>query len=118
MPPDRIFGRIEQKLRKIERIVSPGEYHTILSEFRTLKKWGQDWQVRDFKSMSKTILKSTPPVTLKEQKVITIEKARKRQVGFQTVCSASEPIFVNLQNQTKIKFGCHGQQSWFQKQTK
>ena len=95
MPPDRIFGRIEQKLRKIERIVSPGEYHAILSEFGTLKKWGQDWQVRDFKSVAKTVLKSTLPVTLKEQKVITIEKARKRQVGFQTVYS-SEPIFVNM----------------------
>ena len=63
MPVDRIVGRIEQKLRKIERIISPGEYHTILSEFGTLKKWGQDWQVRDFKSVAKTVLKSTLPVT-------------------------------------------------------
>jgi len=107
MPPDRIFGRIKQKLRKIERIVSPGEYHTILGDYGTLKKWGKDWQVRDFKSMSKTILKSTLPVTLQEQKVIMIDRVHKRQVGFQTAYS-SEPIFVNLLK-PKSKFGCHGQ---------
>ena len=95
MPPDRVFGRIEQKLRKIEKIVSPGEYRTILSDYGTLKKGGHDWQVRDFKSVSKTILKSQLPVKLQEQKVITIDKVHKRQVGFQTVYS-SEPIFVNL----------------------
>jgi len=78
-----------------EKIVSPGEYRTILSDYGTLKKGGHDWQVRDFKSVSKTILKSQLPVKLQEQKVITIDKVRKRQVGFQTVYS-SEPIFVNL----------------------
>jgi len=95
LPPDRVFGRIEQRLRKTEKIVCPKEYHTIFSEYGTVMKWGVDWQVKDFKSVSKTILKSKLPVKLQEQKVVTVDKAHKRQVGFQTVYS-SEPIFVNL----------------------
>lgn len=32
MPPDRVFGRIEQKLRKKENIVSPNQYYVIFKE--------------------------------------------------------------------------------------
>lgn len=38
MPPDRVFGRIEKTVKVKETIIKPDEYHTIFSEYATVKK--------------------------------------------------------------------------------
>lgn len=43
MPPDRVFGRIEQKLRKKENIVSPNEYYEVFKEQSTVFVYGKDF---------------------------------------------------------------------------
>lgn len=73
MPPDRVFGRIEQVLRKKESIISPSQYYEIFKRFCTVKVYGQDFSIYDYKSVVKTKFdfEST------EQKIYTYTKGEK-----------------------------------------
>lgn len=57
IPPDRVFGNIEKKIRKREVITTPDEYLDIISESATVKKLGRDCQVYDWKSAKEQVLK-------------------------------------------------------------
>jgi len=56
MPPDQVFGRIEQELNKIETIISPSEYYKIFKK-HTVNVYGKDFNVYDYKSAAKKIIK-------------------------------------------------------------
>ena len=73
MPPDRVFWRVENSLeeRDHSNLASIRQYYDILIERGTVERWGQVWQVKDYKAVSKTLLKSQLPVKLQEQKVGT-----------------------------------------------
>ena len=49
LPYDRVFGTLEKKLRKMERINSPEEYYNVFSSQRTVKIASLDWNVMNFK---------------------------------------------------------------------
>lgn len=51
LPPDRLFGRVEKKIRKYEEIVLPEEYQKIYSEVGEVRVLGSDWLIRDYKNL-------------------------------------------------------------------
>ncbi|KAI4455735.1 dna-directed rna polymerases i ii and iii subunit rpabc2 [Holotrichia oblita] len=53
LPPDRVFGQIERKLRKREVIAMPSEYVEIFSESATTVELGQECRVFDWKTAVK-----------------------------------------------------------------
>jgi len=77
MPPDQVFGRIEQKLRKIENILSPTTYHDIFRESCTVWEYGKDFEMLDFKTNIKNVIKSKLGFKSTEQKIFTYTKGDK-----------------------------------------
>jgi len=57
MPPDQVFGRIEQELNKIETIISPSEYYKIFKKHTTVNVYGKDFKAYDYKSAAKKVIK-------------------------------------------------------------
>jgi len=55
MPPDQVFGRIEQELNKIKTIISPSEYYKIFEKHTTVNVYGKSFNVYDYKSAAKLI---------------------------------------------------------------
>lgn len=68
MPPDQVFGRIEQELRKIETIISPSEYHKIFKKHTTVNVYGKDFNVYDYKSAAKNIIKQNQFKTTEQKR--------------------------------------------------
>lgn len=77
MPPDRVFGRIEQVLRKKESIISPSQYYEIFKRFCTVKVYGQDFSIYDYKSVVKNLVKTKFDFKSTEQKIYTYTKGEK-----------------------------------------
>lgn len=59
MPPDRVFGLIEKKVKARNRIVKPEEYRDIFSEHGTVILLGIDCNVYDWKAAAQNVLKTT-----------------------------------------------------------
>lgn len=59
LPPDRVFGQVEKKLRQMDTIVSPVEYRDVLTQFSTVKAFNEDFKVYDWKEEVKSTVK--PP---------------------------------------------------------
>ena len=92
MPPDRVFGRIKKTLRKKEKIVSPAEYHEILKDHGMVKVLNKDWNIFDYKDVSKKIMMLKLGMKMQEQKVFTYVKGTD-DIGVQSSYNGS-PIFV------------------------
>lgn len=71
-PADRVFGRIEQELRKLETILLPHEYHAVMSQHGTVRIFGEDWHVSDYKSAVPKVAKSKLPFLISKARVIQI----------------------------------------------
>lgn len=56
LPADRVFGRIERKLRKAEEILTPSGYYKIYQEAGNVRVLGKDWLIKNYKDLT-TILK-------------------------------------------------------------
>ncbi|KAJ8875159.1 hypothetical protein PR048_023052 [Dryococelus australis] len=56
MPPDGIFGRFEQELRKNDTILEPNEYHKVFATDATVNVLGTDWVISIFMDASKKAL--------------------------------------------------------------
>lgn len=80
MPPDRVFGRIKQVLRKKESILSPSQYHDIFKQFCSVKVYGKDFTMCDYKYAAKKIVKTKTDFKSTEQKIYTYTKGE-RTVG-------------------------------------
>jgi len=74
MPPDRVFGRIEKELNKKETIISPQEYYTVFEKYATVNIYNKDFNVFDYKTSIKTLVKSKNDFKSTEQKVFTYVK--------------------------------------------
>lgn len=57
MAPDQMFSRIGKNLRQMETILSPNEYYNVFKEYTTVKTFGKDYTIMDFKSAVKKIVK-------------------------------------------------------------
>lgn len=88
-PADRVFGRVEKKLRKHPTILSTEEYADIYRNFGVVKELGKDWELYNIKSLE-TKLKEI--VGISEYKRIYIQKT----------------VTKDRQNQkTEVKIKCH-----------
>jgi len=58
MPPDRVFGQIEQILRKKENIVSPKQYHEVFEKLCSVKVYNKNFLFYDYKTAAKKLVKS------------------------------------------------------------
>lgn len=77
MPPDRVFGRIEQKLRRKENIVSPNEYYEVFENESSVFVYGKDFSIYNFKKEASKQLKSILGFKSTEQKVFSYVKGLK-----------------------------------------
>ena len=82
MPPDRVFGRIEKELQR-ETIISPQEYYTVFEKYATVNIYNKDFNVFDYKTSIKTIVKSKNDLKSTQQKVFTYIKGE-HTVGIST----------------------------------
>lgn len=57
IPPDRVFGRIEQNLRNIETITKPETYVDVFKKHGTVFKLGSDCTIFDWKKVAHETLK-------------------------------------------------------------
>ena len=73
LPADRVFGRIEQDLRKKDTILLPDEYDAVLQRHGTLLVYDRDWQAYDYKAATPAITKTTRTFKISEAKVINID---------------------------------------------
>ncbi|KAK1889032.1 Phosphoribosyl-AMP cyclohydrolase [Dissostichus eleginoides] len=84
LPVDRVFGRIEQQVRKKDTILMPEEYHQILRSHGNVHVYGQDWEAYDFKTETQAFVKSQKSFKLSEARMLEF---RKEKLGFKAVYS-------------------------------
>ncbi|GFO04519.1 hypothetical protein PoB_003102400 [Plakobranchus ocellatus] len=72
LPADRVFGRIEQDIRRTPTILLPEEYYDILRRHGNLHCYLEDWQCYDFKSATKGHIKQSRAFKLSEAKCVEI----------------------------------------------
>ncbi|XP_072035963.1 uncharacterized protein [Amphiura filiformis] len=75
MPPDRAFGRVEKRLRKIETVLLPEEYYEEFATVGTVHVFNRDWWAYDFKGAADTHLKKAHSFKITEQKKLEVNKA-------------------------------------------
>lgn len=93
MPPDRVFGRMEQVFRKKEKIETPEEYRSIFSDYGTVKVLGVDWHVKDFKSCSSKALKRKLPFKMRDQRVFVYSKNKNYKLGAKNTYTGDHSLF-------------------------
>lgn len=86
MPPDRVFGQIEQILRKKEDIVSPKQYHEVFEKLCSIKVYNKDFLFYDYKTAVKKLVKCKTDFKSTQQKIFTYIKGDKT-VGISTTYS-------------------------------
>lgn len=59
IPPDRVFGVIEKKIKKKDTIIDVQDYYDIFEQVGTVKKCGENWSVFEWKDEITNVLK--PP---------------------------------------------------------
>lgn len=72
LPADRVFGRIEQHIRKQATILLPGEYASILHRHGTVHQYGRDWQCYDFKKEATAFTTQQRSFRISDARVIQI----------------------------------------------
>ncbi|GFN82204.1 4-diphosphocytidyl-2-c-methyl-d-erythritol kinase [Plakobranchus ocellatus] len=72
LPADRVFGRIEQDIRRTPTILLPEDYYDILRRHGNLHCYLEDWQSYDFKSATKGHIKQSRAFKLSEAKCVEI----------------------------------------------
>lgn len=81
LPGDRVFGRIEQKIRKTDTILLPETYYDILQQFGHVHLYGTDWKGFDFKSATKACVKSQKSFKISEARMLDLST---NKVGVKT----------------------------------
>lgn len=65
LPPDRVFGRIEKDVRKLEEIQNPQSYRMIFSNHGTVLELGKHWDVYNWKTYCSAVMKSKSSLPFK-----------------------------------------------------
>lgn len=58
LPPDRVFGQIEKRVKRCTTIIDPETYINIIKDYSTVLKMGEDYAVYDWKGKVQKVLKS------------------------------------------------------------
>nr|CAH7714163.1 unnamed protein product [Callosobruchus chinensis] len=59
LPPDRVFGQIEKKLKKMDTLTDVNDYYKIFENFGTVKKLGIQWKALDWRKAIADVIKPT-----------------------------------------------------------
>lgn len=91
IPPDKVFAYIEKEIRGHETILTFQELTNIVSAHSTVKKFGQDCALYNFKDAMKNVIKNTPNWHFQVSKIkrIYIKKTRS------TIHSRGELFYLN-----------------------
>ena len=84
LPADRVFGRIEQSVRKQETILLPEEYYSILKKFGHVYVYGKDWVAFVYKSAAKRCVKQKRSFKIGEARMLDLSSSK---VGYKTAYS-------------------------------
>lgn len=82
LPADRVFGRIEQDIRKHDTILVPSKYVQILSKHGNVLVYGKDWHSYDYKSAAASYCKSQRSFKISDAKMLRVNSDK---VGFKQV---------------------------------
>lgn len=78
IPPDRVFGRIEKEIKKMDTIIQTEDYFSVFNRYGTVTQLGVDYPVYDWKASMQAVFK--PPsgwhFKLKFCKRISIKKSK------------------------------------------
>lgn len=77
LPADRVFGRIEKKIRLQSTIKSPEEYWEIYREYGEVRVLGNDWEIFDIKAAQSVLHKLE---NISESKRILFKRGLKNNV--------------------------------------
>ncbi|KAJ8898126.1 hypothetical protein PR048_003486 [Dryococelus australis] len=98
VPPDRVFGRFEQELRKEDTIIEPNEYHKVFATGATFNVLDTDWVISNFMDASKKDLVKKLPFKMREQRVLIYSKEHQTNIdikntynGLPTTIKATKP---------------------------
>lgn len=103
LPPDRVFGRVEKDIKKKEYITAPSEYYNIFQKHGTLKILGKDWQVKDYKNLSKQVLRTNTNVPMRNSKIWEFHKNDARVKVCTTYFGAHENYVILKKNVQAIE---------------
>ncbi len=83
LPPDRIFAKIEKRLRKMPVIKTPAEYQQVLEEHGNVLVLGDDWNVYNMKELAGSALmsKSIKKLAISKNRVWTFTRKAYGQVS-------------------------------------
>ena len=73
LPADRVFGRIEQDIRKNNTILLPEGYHQILAKHGNVYEYGTYCQYFDYKASPAELCKSKRTFRISDVKVLRID---------------------------------------------
>jgi hypothetical protein len=76
LPADRVFGRIEQRIKRFETLLTPEDYHKIFREQGEVIKLGDDCECCDWKSAAKDVFKPTKDFHFKISEVKRVSLRR------------------------------------------
>jgi len=93
-----VCGRIEKELNKKETIISPQEYYTVFEKYATVNIYNKDFNVFDYKTSIKTIVKSKNDFKSTQQKVFTYIKGEHTVGIFKTYGGLLDKIEVIKRN--------------------
>ena len=86
LPADRVFGLIEQSIRKFDTILLPEQYHAILGKHGNVHVYSEDWVASDFKSATQAFVQTQRPFEISEARMLEMSTVK---VGFTTTYAAS-----------------------------
>ena len=72
LPADRIFGGVEQEIKKRDTILLPEEYHDILRNHGIVHVYNTDWRSYDFKSAATSHIKAVRSFKISDAKVLAL----------------------------------------------
>ena len=72
LPADRVFGRIEQDIRRKTTILLPEEYLQIMGKHGQVHEYLKEWECLDFKTTTAAFIKQARPFKLSEAKVVQV----------------------------------------------
>lgn len=72
LPADRVFGRVEQDIRRKNTILLPEEYFDILRRHGTLLAYPTNWQALDFKKAAAAVLRSTRSFKISQARMLEV----------------------------------------------
>lgn len=84
MPPDRVFGRLEQEIRKHDTILLPSEYVNIMQRHGNVHIYGQHWQCYNFKAAAAKHCVSSRSFKISDARVLEVSGDK---VGFKQLYS-------------------------------